>query len=126
MVSKVPLIHNAHYRRSGIKSYARLIRKYGIRPSRDGPYFIGRTIHQTGRPFTTKPVGGRVRFRDVMQKQFSEKDLHQVDAEDIQNDRMYFLSVSIGSPAQFLSLVPDTATTDLWVRVIAVQTCELY
>ncbi|KAI9038609.1 aspartic endopeptidase [Aspergillus affinis] len=118
MVSKVPLVHNPRYRRSGIKSYAYLIRKYGIHPTRDGPYSIGRTIHQTGRPFTSKPVGGRVRFHDVMQKQFSNKDMHQVDADDVQNDSMYFVPVSIGSPPQVLNLVPDTGPSDLWVRSI--------
>ncbi|KAK1142592.1 hypothetical protein N8T08_007568 [Aspergillus melleus] len=119
MVSKIPLVHNPHYRKSGIKSYAYLIRKYNIHPTRDGPYFIGRTIHQTGRPFTSKPVGGRVRFHDVMQKQFSERDLHQVDADDIQNESLYFVPASVGSPPQALNLVPDTASSDLWVRSIA-------
>lgn len=115
MVTKIPLTHNTRYRRSGTKSYTHLIRKYGIHPTRDGPYFIGRTIHQTGRPFTTKPVGGRVRFHDVMQKQFSERDLHQVDADDIQNDSMYFVPVAIGSPSQSVNLVLDTGSADLWV-----------
>ena len=124
MVSKIPLVHNPHYRKSGIKSYAYLIRKYNIHPTRDGPYFIGRTIHQTGRPFTSKPVGGRVRFHDVMQKQFSERDLHQVDADDIQNESLYFVPASVGSPPQALNLVPDTGSSDLWVCSISFRLYE--
>lgn len=115
MASKVPLVHNSRYRRSGIKSYGYLIRKYGIHPTRDGPYSIGRAVHQTGRQFTNKPVGGKARLYDVMKKQFSEKDMSQVDADDIQNDSLYFVPVSIGSPAQSLNLVPDTASSDIWV-----------
>ncbi|THC96384.1 hypothetical protein EYZ11_004155 [Aspergillus tanneri] len=93
------------------------MRKYHFQPTRDGPYSIGRTIHQTGRPFSSKPVGGRVRFHDIMQKQFSDKELQQVDADDIQNDTLYLVPVSIGTPPQSLNLVLDTASTDLWVCI---------
>ncbi|EAU36501.1 predicted protein [Aspergillus terreus NIH2624] len=56
MASKLYLIPNPNYQKSGIKSYVHLMRKYRIRPTKEGPYSIGHTLHQTGRPFSDKPV----------------------------------------------------------------------
>lgn len=118
MASKIFLIENPNYCKSGIKSYVHLIRKYRLHPTKNGPYSIGRAIHQTGRPFTDKPIGGRVRFHDVMRKQTSDDQLQQVEKDDIQNDAAFFMPVSIGTPAQTFNLVLDTASVDFWVRYI--------
>lgn len=37
-LSKVVLRGNPHYKASGILSYVWLLRKYGIKPTRPGPY----------------------------------------------------------------------------------------
>ncbi|KAE8136708.1 aspartic peptidase domain-containing protein [Aspergillus pseudotamarii] len=116
MASKIFLVENPNYCKSGIKSYVHLIRKYRLHPTRNGPYSIGRAIHQTGRPFTDKPIGGRVRFHDVMRKQTSDDEFKQVEKDDIQNDAVFFMPMSIGTPARTLNLVLDTASTDFWVR----------
>ncbi|OGM46889.1 aspartic endopeptidase (AP1) [Aspergillus bombycis] len=116
MVSKIFLVENPNYSKSGTKSYVHLIRKYRLHPTKNGPFSIGRAIHQTGRPFTDKPIGGRVRFHDVMRKQISDDQFQQVEKKDIQNDAGFFLPVSIGTPAQTLNLVLDTASADFWVR----------
>lgn len=71
---------------------------------------------QTGRQFTDKPVGGRARLQQVLQKKDAVSDqVGQVGAHDIQNDSMYLAEVSIGTPAQTLSLDFDTGSADLWV-----------
>ncbi|KAL5361396.1 aspartic peptidase domain-containing protein [Aspergillus floccosus] len=116
MPSKLYLIPNPNYQKSGIKSYIHLMRKYRIRPIKEGPYSIGHTIHQTGRPFSDKPVGGRAIFRQVIQKNLHNGQTEPVRADDIQQDATCFLPVQIGTPPQTVHLVPDTASPDLWVR----------
>ncbi|KAB8236144.1 hypothetical protein ETB97_002807 [Aspergillus alliaceus] len=116
MAFKIVLVENPNYRRSGIKSYVHLMRKYRLHPTKDGPYSIGRAFYQTGRPFTTKPIGGRVRFHDVIKKRLSENEMQQVEPDDIQNDAPFFTPVSMGTPAQSLNLILDTASPDMWVQ----------
>lgn len=116
MASKLYLIPNPDYQKSGIKSYVHLMRKYRIRPTKEGPYSIGHTLHQTGRPFSDKPVGGRASFRQVIQKHLPDGQIEAAGADDIQQDAPCFLPVQIGAPPQTVHLVPDTASPDLWVR----------
>ncbi|KAE8379675.1 aspartic peptidase domain-containing protein [Aspergillus bertholletiae] len=116
MACKIFLVQNANYRKSGIKSYVHLIRKYRLHPTKNGPYSIGRAIHQTGRPYTNKPIGGRARLVDVMRKQTSDDNFQPVEIDDIQNDAVFSMPVSIGTPVQTLNLVLDTASADFWVR----------
>ena len=66
--AKIKLIANPRYQKSGTKSYVYLMRKYGFHPTKEGPYQIGTVMQQTGRQYTDKPVGGRVYFRQVLQK----------------------------------------------------------
>ncbi|KAJ6171235.1 hypothetical protein N7470_000302 [Penicillium chermesinum] len=112
--SKIKLIANPDYRKSGTKSYLHTMRKYRFTPTLGGPYFLGTTLHQTGRQYTDKPVGGKARLRQVMQKS-SDGHVGEVDADDVQNDAMYLAQVGIGSPAQNLQLDFDTGSADLWV-----------
>ncbi|KAF7593074.1 hypothetical protein BBP40_012091 [Aspergillus hancockii] len=116
MAAKIHLIENPNYRKCGIKSYVHLIRKYRLHPTKEGPYSISRAIHQTGRPLTSKPIGGKTRFHDVMRKKLSDDQLHEVEIDDFQNDAIFFAPVNIGTPSQTLKLVLDTASPDLWVR----------
>ncbi|KAE8349865.1 aspartic peptidase domain-containing protein [Aspergillus coremiiformis] len=117
MASRIVLVENPVYCKSGIKSYVHLIRKYRLHPTMDGPYSIGRAFYQTGRPFTDKPIGGRVRFHDAIKKQLSDNQIQpEAGTDDIQNDILLFARFSIGTPAQSLNLVLDTASADLWVR----------
>ncbi|KAE8148987.1 aspartic peptidase domain-containing protein [Aspergillus avenaceus] len=119
MASKINLIVNPNYAISGPKSYTHLMRKYRLHPTQNGPYSIGRTIHQTGRPFTTKPIGGRARFHDVIHKHLPGSELQQCETDDFQNDAVFFVPVDIGSPPQNVQLVLDSASADFWVRSLA-------
>ncbi|KAJ5892439.1 Aspergillopepsin-1 [Penicillium tannophilum] len=114
--TKIKIIANPHYKKSGTKSYVHLMRKYRFNPTQPGPYFLGNAMQQTGRQYTDKAVGGRVHMRQVLQKKSVDTDqVGEVGAEDVQNDSMYLAQVGIGSPAQNLNLDFDTGSADLWV-----------
>ncbi|KAJ5138488.1 uncharacterized protein N7515_003336, partial [Penicillium bovifimosum] len=116
MATRIKLIANPRYQKSGTKSYLYAMRKYRFSPTKGGPYFLGTTMKQTGRPFTSKPVGGQARLQQVLQKKSVDSDqFGQVGADDVQNDSMYLAEVGIGTPAQNLNLDFDTGSADLWV-----------
>ncbi|KAJ5779620.1 hypothetical protein N7457_007340 [Penicillium paradoxum] len=116
MTTKINLVANPHYQKSGTKSYVYAMRKYRFNPTKGGRYFLGMTMIQTGRPFTTRPIGGRARLQQVLQKKSADSEkVEQVGADDVQNESMYLAEIGIGTPAQTLSLDFDTASADLWV-----------
>lgn len=117
MATRIKLLPNPHYRKSGTKSYVHLMRKYRFTPTKGGRYFLSISLHQTGRQYTHLPVGGRARIQHVLRKRIADTDeTSDVGADDVQNDTMYLAPVSIGTPAQTIHLEVDTGSADLWVR----------
>ncbi|KAL4737930.1 putative aspartic endopeptidase [Aspergillus similis] len=116
MATKIKLIPNPHYRKSGTKSYVHLMRKYRFTPTKGGRFLFGSHIQQTGRQYTELPVGGKARVQHVLSKKTADTDQPgEVNADDVQNDSMYLAPISIGTPAQTLNLDFDTGSADLWV-----------
>ncbi|KAH2117602.1 hypothetical protein KXW75_004250, partial [Aspergillus fumigatus] len=116
MATRIKLLPNPHYRKSGTKSYVHLMRKYRFTPTKGGRYFLSSSLHQTGRQYTHLPVGGRARIQHVLRKRIADTDeTSDVGADDVQNDTMYLAPVSIGTPAQTIHLEVDTGSADLWV-----------
>ena len=114
-LTKVNLIHNPKYQRSGPKSYVSLLRKYDFAPTKDGPYFVGNKIQHQGKLGRLLPIGGRTHVRRALQKKLTNDRTGEVPAEDEQNDVEYLCEVAIGTPAQTLKLDFDTGSADLWV-----------
>lgn len=50
-LTKVIVVHNSQYQRSGPKSYVSLLRKYKFAPTKEGPYFVGNKVHTRGTAF---------------------------------------------------------------------------
>ncbi|KAF2404051.1 acid protease [Trichodelitschia bisporula] len=113
-LTRIPLRFNHNYKRSGIKSYVWLLRKYNIHPTKEGPYFSGGHVHTQGK----YGKGGLHEFHDhehVPDQQQQQPIGGDVTADDQQNDSMWLCPVGIGTPAQTVNLDFDTGSSDLWV-----------
>ena len=50
-LTRVNVIPNPQYQRSGPKSYVSLLRKYNFAPTKEGPYFVGNKVQTRGTAF---------------------------------------------------------------------------
>ncbi|MCJ1239627.1 hypothetical protein MMC14_007625 [Varicellaria rhodocarpa] len=115
-LQRVSLVKNPNYVRSGPKSYVHLLRKYAIKPTTEGPYFMGNKIHQQGKHGVRHLFGGKARVQAALQKKDpTTGQVGEVTAEDQQNDSEYLCPVTIGTPGQKFMLDFDTGSADLWV-----------
>lgn len=125
--TRIALKHNASFKRSGIKSYARALLKYGFNPTKPGPYGWSSNVQHQGKfAGATSRIGGRTQIvpsklikRPVSAAATggaaSATQTGDVPATDVQQDSEYICPVAIGTPAQTLNLDFDTGSADLWV-----------
>ena len=134
--TKVNLIYNPEYKRSGLKSYVALLNKYNIRPTKPGPYFAQNVVQTQGKFGANMMVGGKTRVKHRLMKRpgYGRGGRHKphrphgphhgpdpepsgipVPAEDQQYDTEYLSPVTIGTPGKTFNLDFDTGSADLWL-----------
>lgn len=106
--SRVKLVRNTKFDKSGLNTYARALRKYGITPTFDGPFTTvdNHVLHPSTETYHLQ--------RSLVRKAATGQN-GTVPADDIGNDSLYLAEVDIGTPAQKLNLDFDTGSADLWV-----------
>lgn len=88
-LTRIPRIHNKKYVRSGPKSYAWLLQKWGFEPTLPGPLFQMQKNERTGIFSRFHKHSKKSQTHTVLGKKDASGQAGEVTAEDIQNDSEY-------------------------------------
>lgn len=86
-LSKLRVVRNPNYKRSGLKSYVSLMNKYGFDSTKEGPYYHISRFNQHGLAgHENHKKGGRIRMDHVLVKRTGNTQAGEVGADDQQGD----------------------------------------
>ena len=125
--SKIKVVPNMNYQRSGPKSYVYLLQKWGFQPTHPGPYVhIDKVVRQEFGFGFMKKILGKTRTDSVLAKKEGPEGAtaaapREVPTQDMQYDSIYLSEVYIGTPPRKLLLNFDTGSADTWVRYSSIH-----
>ncbi|EMC99342.1 hypothetical protein BAUCODRAFT_573677 [Baudoinia panamericana UAMH 10762] len=118
-LGRTTFIKNPSFKATPLNAYAKVLSKFCIIPSIEGPLKVVQQIEQQGAQTVLETVGLKkkgyaVKSHTLVKHNLATGQTGQVTAQDV-SDAEYLAPVTIGSPGQTMNLQFDSGSSDLWV-----------